>query len=126
MKAQFGLDTNILISWLLSGGDTPRLSEPKYRISLVVLAELSWVLKSSFRNDKSQIIATIRLILESTKFEFVDRGLIEQSLIDFENGKAGFADFLLMNDNLSSGCDATLTFDKNASRNSGFVLVKVR
>jgi predicted nucleic-acid-binding protein len=121
-----GLDTNVLLAWLLRGQTPPNLPDGPYRISLVVLAELVWVLDRQFKQARRELTDTVEFLLRTSSVHFDDERVVVQALHDFREGNADFADFLLMRDNESAGCTTTLTLDKKAARHRGFTLVSRR
>ncbi|WP_309085194.1 type II toxin-antitoxin system VapC family toxin [Chelativorans sp.] len=118
-----GLDTNILLAWLLRGQAPLHLPGGPYRVSLVVLAELLWVLRTHFRRPRRELAEIVQLLLQTSSVSFDDETIVKGALRDFRAGNADFADFLIMRDNETAGCTTTLTFDKKAAKHSGFTLV---
>lgn len=118
-----GLDTNVLLAWLLEGQSKALPGKGPYRISFVVLAELVWTLRTTFRRTRSEIISTIAEILEIQHFYYFDREVFEKTMVEFIDGPADFSDYLLMFDNQADGCATTLTFDKKAGKHNGFTLL---
>lgn len=117
-----GLDTNVLVAWIYDDleGDLP--GTPPYRISLVVLAELAWVLRTKRR--RVEIAEIIALLLASKELRVASRATVEAALTDYVSGKADFADYLIAHDNSGDGCTMTLTFDRVAARHPGFRLAE--
>jgi predicted nucleic-acid-binding protein len=118
-----GLDTNVLLAWLLRGQSSPNLPDGPYRISLVVLAELIWVLDRQFKRARRELADTVEFLLRTSSVHFDDEMIVVHALKDFREGNADFADFLLMRDDESGGCTTTLTFDEKAARHPGFTSV---
>jgi len=118
-----GLDTNVLLAWLIEGGSKQLPGNGPYRISFVVLAELVWTLRTTFKRSRTEIGGVISDILENQYFSYSDRGVLEQSLLEFVDGPADFTDYLLMFDNQADGCATTFTFDKRAGKHNGFTLI---
>jgi predicted nucleic-acid-binding protein len=120
-----GLDTNVIVAWLLdsSGKDTLPIGE-RFWVSLVAVAELVWVFDSVYRRSKAETADIVAKLLAAGNIEFESEEVVKRSLEDFRNGSADFADYLLMNDGLSSGCTTTLTYDQKAGRHPGFTLLK--
>lgn len=121
-----GLDTNVLLAWLLRGHAHPSLPEGPYRISLVVVAELVWLLGRQFRWARRELADTVELLLQTSSIYFDDEMVLARAVNDFREGSADFADYLLMRDNEHAGCAATLTLDKKAAKHPGFTLVTGR
>jgi predicted nucleic-acid-binding protein len=117
-----GLDTNVLVSWLLAGPAEDEANDGPFFISTVVLAELVWVMRTTFGNSRDRISQTIEAILDHPGFRFADRRSVLTALNDFRTGTADFSDYLIMRDCLSNGCQKVLTNDKKAAHHPSFTL----
>jgi len=125
-----GLDTNVLVRFLLR--DDPRQAkaaqdaiaraiaagEPLV-IGLLTTLETEWVLRTRARYGKTAILAVFKQLLETRDVEFENEDVFEQALYDFENGRADFADCLMIAQYRRLGCVAMLTFDIHAARIPG-------
>lgn len=118
-----GLDTNVLLAWLLEGQSRHLPKSADYRVSLVVLAELAWVLKSSFKRSRGEIAGVFEELSQAADLLFDSAQVVELALSDFKSGSADFSDYLLARDNEAAGCETTLTLDRKAARNSTFTLL---
>ncbi len=117
-----GLDTNVLLAWVLAGQARPLPAAKAYRISHVVLAELIWVLVRTMRYPRRSIVELVAGILEAADLVVDGTEVVKAAFEDFKNGKADFADFLIARDNLAAGCSVTVTMDKVAAREPNFTL----
>jgi predicted nucleic-acid-binding protein len=128
-----GLDTNVLLRFFLK--DDPNQSaraaalmsslsieEPGF-ISTVTLAESVWVLDRSYRKPKDELVAFVRGLLESQQLVVEDHDAVAQALRTFGRSTADFADCLIERLCHAAGCTRTMSFDSNASKSSGMVLV---
>ena len=119
-----GLDTNVLVAWILGASDDKRALEGgPFRVSFVALVELVWVFGKVYKQSRAEIEAIIATLLQTEGNHFENDEIVIQSLRDFGNGSADFADYLLMHDGAFAGCETTLTFDKRAARHPGFTLL---
>ena len=127
-----GIDTNVLVRLLVEDDaeQTRRAQALVERtvtrgedilVSLLVVIETEWVLRSRYGLEKSTSIRTFRALLETREMLFEDEVSIEQALFDWTDSAAGFSDCLISARNLRLGCTATATFDQKASRLRGFV-----
>ena len=91
-------------------------------VSLLVLIETEWVLRSRYEFDKDRVLRTMRGLLEARELEFEDESAVEEALFYLTDSSAGFADCLIAAHNRRLGCSATATFDAKAARLPGFVL----
>jgi len=120
-----GLDTNVLLEWLFAGTDLPDLDrDPPFQVSLVVLAELIWVLGRTMKRPRGEVVATVAKLLGASNIRFEHPEIVGMALEDFAEGPADFPDYLLMRDNERAGCATTLTLDRRAARHPGFTLLK--
>lgn len=128
-----GIDTNVLVRYLVRDDEAQfekanRLikrgvaaDEPVF-VSLPVLFETEWVLRSRYSLDKSVIVEAISSLLDTTEMVFEDEPAIEESLKACrEERSASFADCLIGAHNRRVGCRATATFDVRAARVPGFI-----
>jgi predicted nucleic-acid-binding protein len=117
-----GLDTNVLVSWLLADPADDEAKDGPFLVSTVVLAELVWVMRTTFGNSRNRISQTIEAIVNHPDLRFADRRMVLAALNDFRSGTADFSDYLLMHDCLAHGCQIVLTNDKKAARHPSFLL----
>lgn len=132
-----GLDTNVLVRYLAQ--DEPkqaalatRLIEAQLSaavpgfISLVVLAELCWVLKSLYGATQAELAATAEDLLNTAQFHLERREVVQAAVQQGRDGKgakAGFIDLLVAQVAAAEGCSHMVTFDKAAVRAAGMMLL---
>jgi predicted nucleic-acid-binding protein len=92
-------------------------------ISLLVLLETEWVLRSRYQLEKAETMATTSALMDTADLTFEDEACIEQALYSWKDSKADFADCLIEASNRRLGCNATATFDSKALALPGFVSV---
>jgi predicted nucleic-acid-binding protein len=129
-----GLDTNVLIRYLVQDdrrqyGKARRLihreagkGEPVL-VSLMVLLEIEWVLRSRYGLSKAEILAAFSALLDAADLVFEDEASLEYALYSWKDSTADFADCLIEAGNRRLGCHATATFDRKALKLSGFIAV---
>lgn len=132
-----GLDTNVLARYLAQD-DTKqaalatRLIEEELTatrqgfVSLVVVAELCWVLSSLYGATMDELVATIEDFLNTPQFCMEKREVLQAAIGRFKESssrKAELADALIAEIAASAGCTATMTFDKAAVRAAGMTLL---
>ncbi len=129
-----GLDTNVLIRYLT--GDDPiqsakaahlierglSVDEPGY-ISVVVMAEIAWVLEQSYGLTPIAIAAAIEALLRADNLIIAREQDVFTAMIALKDARASFADALIATLAASDGCDITMTFDRKATRFRGFQLL---
>lgn len=127
-----GIDTNVLVRLLVEDDaeQTRRAQRLVTRaveagdavvISLLVLLETEWVIRSRYSFAKDAVIRSLRRLLETREFDFEDEPAIEEALFRYHESAAGFADCLIAAHNRRLGCAATATFDSRAARVPGFI-----
>jgi predicted nucleic-acid-binding protein len=119
-----GLDTNILVRFLTHDDplQTPAAiklmaslsSDSPAFVSLVVIAELTWVLTSLYRLEKSEIALVVENLLRNDALIVERSEIVWQAFRKFKISNSGFADCLLQHSGHAAGCVYTLTFDKRA------------
>ncbi len=127
-----GIDTNVLVRFLVRDDEAQferarRLlrreatrGEPVL-ISLLVLLEAEWVLRSRYDLSKAEILATFSGLLDSVELSFEDEASLEQALFMWRDSTAQFADCLIGARHWALECRATASFDAKALRLPGFV-----
>ena len=128
-----GLDTNVLIRYLTQDDaiQSPlaaqilekRLSaaNPGF-ISVIVMAEMVWVLDRTYGWAAGEIAAAIERILQVDTLLVEHEQEVFQAMLILRAGRGGFADALIGSLGAKAGCSRTLTFDRQAARLPGFAL----
>ena len=129
-----GLDTNVLVRFLVQ--DDAQQFERARRlinrevgqvepvlISLLVLLETEWVLRSRYALPKTDILGVFSSLLETAELVFEDETAVEEALFIWRDSPAQFADCLINARHRQLGCRATATFDSKAAKLAGFVAV---
>jgi predicted nucleic-acid-binding protein len=129
-----GVDTNVLVRYLIKDD---RLQYEKARrlidrevskgepvlISMLVLLETEWVLRSRYDLGKAEIVTAFSALLDTADLAFEDEPSVEHALYSWKDSVADFADCLIEARNRRLGCSATATFDGKALKLAGFVPV---
>jgi len=130
-----GVDTNVLIRYLTRDD---RSEHEKARrlinrevskgepilISMLVLLETEWVLRSRYDLGKAEIVTAFSALLDTADLAFEDEPSVEHALYSWKDSVADFADCLIEARNRRLGCRATATFDGKALKLAGFVPVQ--
>jgi predicted nucleic-acid-binding protein len=90
-------------------------------VSLMVLMETEWVLRSRYSLQKTQVMEAISGLLDTTEVQLEDEPAIEETLFIWKDSAADFADCLIGAHNRRLGCRATATFDEKAVKLAAFV-----
>ncbi len=128
-----GLNTNILVRFLVQ--DEPlqlnkadhliaglSISQPGY-ISLIVLAELVWVLRNIYRVKKIDILRTLWALARVNNIVLEQAGAVLKAIHLFRTSGADFADCLIAVAGMRANCAYTSTFDRKAARLPGMRLL---
>lgn len=129
-----GIDTNVLVRYLVRD-DAVQFEKANQLIkrevatgeavfvSLPVLLETEWVLRSRYHLKKAQIMEAISRLLDATEIQFEAEPVIEESLSVWKDCAASFADCLIGAHNRRLGCRATATFDVKAAKLPAFMVL---
>jgi predicted nucleic-acid-binding protein len=128
-----GLDTNILVRYLtfddpkqttraLEVVDSLSIENPGF-ISLVVIAELVWVLESFYKLTKTEVVSSLETLLRSKELTVERAEIAWQALNNFKASRGGYSDCLIERIGHAAGCQYTLTFDQKASSAAGMKLL---
>jgi predicted nucleic-acid-binding protein len=129
-----GIDTNVLVRYLVRDD---QLQYEKARrlinrevskgepvmVSLLVLLETEWVLRSRYELAKAEILAAVSALLDAADLLFEDEPSVERAVYSWKDSAAEFADCLIEARHLRLGCAATATFDGKALKLAGFIAV---
>jgi predicted nucleic-acid-binding protein len=129
-----GLDTNVLVRFLVRDHEEQFERARKLirrqaqdgqpaRVSLVVLLETEWVLRSRYKLNKGEILGAFSELLSAADMSFEDEPSIEEALFVWKDSPAQFADCLIGARYRALGCTATATFDDDAVKLPGFITV---
>jgi len=122
-----GLDTNVLVRYIAQ--DDPRQAAMAARliekecsearpgfITIVVMAELVWVLEDCYRCAKSETVSILQRILRTRQLVVEEAEIVWKAVRLFEESPADFADCLIDRIGAAYDCEYTATFDKGAAK----------
>jgi predicted nucleic-acid-binding protein len=129
-----GVDTIVLVRYLTCD-DQPQYEKARRMIdrevakgepvlvSLLVLLETEWVLRSRYEMAKADIVTSFSALLDTADLTFEDEPSVETAVYSWKDSQADFADCLIEARNRRLGCRATATFDVRALKLAGFISV---
>lgn len=128
-----GVDTNVLVRYLTQDDPTQTPSavtmvrsftpdEPGF-ISLVVAAELVWVLETGYDFARREITEVLDTLLRSKELVIERADIVSRAVSLFASGNADFADYLIEQSGNAAGCMYTVTFDQQAAISAGMKLL---
>jgi predicted nucleic-acid-binding protein len=129
-----GIDTNVLVRFLLRDDEAQFQKANKLiqrevsgglgvLVSQLVLLETEWVLRSRYDFSKIQLLEFIASLLDTRDIQLEDEQSVEESIYQWKDSNADFADCLIAARHRRLGCSATATFDARAAKLPGFVAV---
>lgn len=130
----YGLDTNVLVRFLLRDNliqaeqakaaiEDAVAGGKSIAVSLLTILETEWVLRACAKLSKVDVITTFRKLLEARDLQIELEEVLEAALYYYESSKADFADCLISSRYIDLKCEAMLTFDRNASKLPGNMLL---
>lgn len=129
-----GLDTNVVVRYLTH--DDPAQTAAAVRaidslsadspgfLSLIVIAELVWVLEGPCRFKKNEIEQVMDTLLRSKELLIERAEVVSQALRKYSASRADFADCLIERCGHAAECKHTVTFDRNAATAAGMRLLE--
>ena len=129
-----GLDTNVIARLLLADDasqtqrairflKTAQAQGTPVMLTLEVIQELEWVLRSTAKKTKLEFLGLAKQLLEARDIEIHNESVLEQALRTYEKSTADFSECLFLARYQQLGCHTMLTFDTKAARMTGVELV---
>lgn len=130
-----GIDTNILLRWLISPDEwnigsnkaeieivekTIRSKGANFFVNSIVVAETTWILEQKLKLGRAAICEVVDRLLYSVNITIGETSAVSAARQLYESSNIGFADCLISCINRGAGCTHTLTFDRKAARQAGF------
>lgn len=128
------IDTDVLARWFVED-DARRVAvargllaeetrvDDAILLTPLVLAELEWVLRSTFRRSKDDILEVLGILCEEPAVVIDDRSCVEIAIANWRDGNADFADYLIAALARDRGATTVLTFDRDAAKSAAFTLL---
>jgi len=126
-------DTNVIVRVLV--GDDPAQTRKAERafvahsasggvfVSLIVLAEVSWVLAAAYGWDRGTIHGRMSRLLRTRGVFIEEVELVQQALDEYLVGKASLSDYLILGKARGAPGGELLTFDRKLARENGVTLI---
>jgi predicted nucleic-acid-binding protein len=119
-----GVDTNILLRYIVKDDAAQyakaeaflkaRTADDPAFVSLIVLVELTWVLRRLYRYPRAQVHAVLLLIVETAGLVVEDEYFVSMLVGSGVALKDELADHLIVHSAAKAGCAQTVTFDRDA------------
>ncbi len=128
-----GFDTNVIVR-LLIGDDSAqtRKAEQAFSehaaadgvfVSLVVLAEVAWVLEAAYGWARATIHRQVSLLVRTKGVVVEELELVQAALDEYAKGKAGLAGYLILGKARTGPGRALVTFDRKLARTADVTLL---
>ena len=128
-----GLDTNVVVRYLVQDDASQarhasRLIEACSAddagfISIVTLAEITWVLNAAYGTSRDKIGDVVENLLQTETLVVQLAEVVWKALAAYRKGAADFADCLIERIGTANVCAVTYTFDQIAARDAGMRLL---
>jgi predicted nucleic-acid-binding protein len=126
-KGSLSLDTNVVVRLLVRDDEAQfaavlrllQAAQTKAQpltITLLVVLETEWVLRSRYRLSKEKMAQVLTQLLECANVRFEDEATLEEALYVWKNHAADFADCLISAKATRLGCLSLVTFDGAAAK----------
>ena len=126
------LDTNVLVRFLVE--DDPAQTErarallqrtiaanSSCYVSDLVMCEIVWVLERSYKFRRVEISQVLERLLQAKGLTFSSAERLASALAAYNNGRGGFADYMIREHARARGCEAVATFEKKLIKEPDFV-----
>jgi predicted nucleic-acid-binding protein len=84
-------------------------------VTMLVILECEWVLRSAYQFSKIEILAMLAGLLKAGEVTLENDSVVEYALELWDGGTANFANCLILAHSRALGCSTMVTFDKRAS-----------
>jgi predicted nucleic-acid-binding protein len=129
-----GLDTNVLVRYLTQdereqARKVDRLvativaKGERVYVNVIVVCELTWVLRSGYGFGKEALVRVLERILSTPRLVLEDREEVREALKEYREGGGDFSDYLIGARNRRAGCSDTATFDRHLKGSALFTLL---
>lgn len=89
-------------------------------VNVVVLAELTWILKSRFKAKPADLLLAVEALLDNAVLVIEAHESVAEAVEIARSGRSGFSDAMIGLINRHAGCMETMTFDRGAPSEAGF------
>ena len=122
-----GVDTNILVRFLTSDDEIQtqkvykifkdtEIEKKQLFVSLLVVLELIWVLKSAYNISRNEVLESINDLISMPILKFESFSTLQQFIHVAKGSSYDLSDVLIAYSAKFQGCESILTFDKKASK----------
>jgi predicted nucleic-acid-binding protein len=128
-----GLDTNVLVRYLTQDDEAQSRTAnaliersleggERLHVDAIVLCELVWVLRSSYRFERSEVAGALDALIASS-LSMPDRDRLREAAARYRKGPGDFSDYLIALTHRDAGCETTVTFDRGHRKTPAFTVI---
>jgi len=125
------LDTNVLVRFLVEDDEKQtRVASQLIRDAIereeqlyicdIVMCDTVWVLSSSYRFSRAEIVEALAGLLRARAVVFTSTDRLARALEAYATGRGDFADYLIREHAVAAGADTVATFDRSLLKERGF------
>ena len=92
-------------------------------ITLVNIVELVWVMQGCYKATKEECAAVLQTLLHTREILLENAEIVVMATHKYLASNADFADCLIERSASYAKCTSTMTFDNNAAKTAGMVLI---
>ncbi len=129
-----GLDTNVVVRYIaqddaVQSAKATQLIEslsaenPGF-ITLVSIVELVWVMQGCYKATKTECMTILQTLLHTRELILENAEIVAMATQKYAASNADFADCLIERSASYAKCTCTMTFDINAVKSVGMLLVE--
>lgn len=122
-----GVDTNVLARFLMNDDEqqaqqvyqlfkAAEVKRERFYVSLLVVLELLWVLESSFKLSRAEILTALEDLMLLPILNFESPNTLQSFMTEASVLAADLSDLLIAHQANHQGCIEVYTFDKKALR----------
>jgi predicted nucleic-acid-binding protein len=121
------IDTNAIVRLILRDDErqavaTERFIDGGAWVSLIVLAEVAWVVSAVYQRTHAQVAAGIEVLLEHDHLVVQDADIVAKAVVAYrKHPSVGFSDCLILEQARKAGHLPLGTFDRKLARLDGAV-----
>ena len=129
-----GLDTNLIVRYIaqddvVQSAKATQLIESlsienQGFITLVAIVELVWVIQGCYKATKQECVAILQTLLHTREILLENAEVIVMAIQRYAASNADFADCLIERSANYAKCTCTMTFDSNAAKTAGMLLIE--
>lgn len=129
-----GVDTNVVVRYVMQDDPNQALAATRFfnrlrpdapgYVSAIVLAELSWVLTTTYGASRAEMTSVIERLLATSALLVEYGDCARRAVAKCLQAGADFADALIAEINAAAGCDETVTFDRAGAKRAGMRLLR--